>query len=110
MILEKLSTGFVIKTRRSAMKRLDRFEKLTDFLKTGIQRSVSIFTRAARACNARAGLHSALLLLLLLLWRGMLCSIIANFVMVASQVVVCRVNIRVNLRRVTLIRYARPAV
>jgi hypothetical protein len=108
MILEKLSTGFVIKTRRSAMKRLDRFEKLTDFLKTGIQRSVSIFTRAARACNARAGLHSALLLLLL--WRGMLCSIIANFVMVASQVVVCRVNIRVNLRRVALIRYARPAV
>jgi hypothetical protein len=42
MILEKLSTGFVIKTRRSAMKRLDRFEKLTGFLKTGIQRSVSI--------------------------------------------------------------------
>jgi hypothetical protein len=37
-------------------------------------------------------------------------SFIANFVMVASRVVVCRVNIRVDLRRVALIRYARPAV
>jgi hypothetical protein len=83
----------------------------------------SILFLPARACNARAGLHSALLLLLLLWW--MLYSIFANFVMVARQVVycefrlgcksgswqvVCRVNIRVELRRVTLISYARPAV
>jgi hypothetical protein len=43
-----------------------------------------------------AGLHSALLLLLLLLWR-MLYSIIANFVMVARRVVVCHAKLsRVN--------------
>jgi hypothetical protein len=70
----------------------------------------------ARACNARAGLHSALLLLLLLLWRRMLYSnianfvmvaqiksFIANFVMVASRVVVCHVKLsRVNSRRIKI--------
>jgi hypothetical protein len=99
-----------------------------------------LFTRESMQCSRGSTFcFLLLLLLLLLLWRWMIYSIIANFVMDARRVVYCefrhsctsgscvsrkiesrqfikihidlrRVNIRVDLRHVALIRYAQPAV